>query len=88
MLKTEVVHARVPPALKQSAEIILRRLGLSTADAFNMLLHQVVMHKGMPFEVRIPNKATKQALKDMKSGKNMKTRKSVKDLMKEIRSSD
>lgn len=88
MLKTEVVHARIDPTLKRSAESILRRLGLSTTDAFTMLLHQVVMHKGMPFEIRIPNKTTKQVLRDLKIGKNLKRKSSVKDIMKEIRATD
>lgn len=85
MAKTEVIHARVTPTLKRSAESVLRRLGLSTTEAFTLLLRQVVLNQGLPFEVRIPNKTTRQALRGLKARRNLKSHASVKDLMKEIR---
>ncbi len=68
-MKTKVVNARVEPALKASAEKIFRTLGMNTTDAISIFLSQVVLNKGLPFDVRIPNKATRKAIKEVKEGK-------------------
>lgn len=54
MPKTDYVTARVEPQLKQDAEMILRQLGMSTTGAITIFLQQVVLHEGLPFEVRVP----------------------------------
>ena len=41
MAKTETLHVRVDPITKQYAEKLLGTLGLSTAEAINIFLHQV-----------------------------------------------
>lgn len=56
--KTQIVQARVTPKLKRDAEHILGKIGISTTDAFRMFLRQVVLHEGLPFEAKIPNKVT------------------------------
>ena len=43
--------ARVPSARLKKAEIILDRLGMNPGDAFNMMLAQIELRKGLPFEV-------------------------------------
>lgn len=48
---TAVVRTRVPVRRLQRAEKILRRLGLTPADAVNMLLAQIEIRQGLPFEV-------------------------------------
>ena len=68
-MKTEIINARVEPALKACSEKIFRALGMNTTDAISIFLSQVVLNKGLPFDVRIPNKATRQAIKEVKVGK-------------------
>ena len=84
MAKTAMIMARTEPDLKADAEKILRRLGLSTTDAINLFLAQVRLHKGLPFEVRIPNKTTLKAIKDAEEGKNLTTYESLDDFFKEM----
>lgn len=84
MLKTEVIHARVPPDLKASVETVLKKIGLSTTDAISLFFHQIVLNKGIPFDVRIPNKETQKAIKESQAGKNLKTYASVTALRKDI----
>jgi DNA-damage-inducible protein J len=45
---------RIEPALKENAEEILSQLGMTPNEAINIFLKQVVLHKGLPFDVRIP----------------------------------
>lgn len=60
MAKTGYVTARVEIDLKNRAEAVLHGLGVSTTHAITMFLHQVVLRRGLPFEVRVPNDAARQ----------------------------
>ena len=62
--KTGYINARVTPALKKEAEVVLATLGVSTTDAITMFLSQVVLQKGLPFPVRIPNAETIAAINE------------------------
>ena len=68
-MKTEIINARIEPAIKASAEKIFRSLGMKTTDAISIFLSQVILKKGLPFDVRLPNKATRRAIKEVKAGK-------------------
>ena len=52
------------PRLKDSAESVFERIGLSSSDAIRIFFTQVVLHKGLPFDVSIPNKNTVETLKE------------------------
>jgi DNA-damage-inducible protein J len=68
-IKEAVVKARIEPSLKRETEMILESLGISTTEAIRMFLTQVPLHKGLPFEVRIPNAETHAAIDELESGK-------------------
>ena len=72
MAKTAYINARVENELKRNAEKVLRRVGVKTSDAVGMFLQQVVLHKGLPFEVRIPNKESRRAIQEFRTGKKRK----------------
>ena len=87
MAKTDTLHIRIEPSVKQKAEETLNELGLSIADAINVFLRQVILNEGIPFEIRKPkfNKETIQAIEDAKNGKNLsKTFDSVDEMFKEL----
>ena len=48
---TSLFRARVPAGRLRKAEEILARLGMKPGDAFNMLLAQIELREGLPFEV-------------------------------------
>ncbi|MDR1559026.1 MAG: type II toxin-antitoxin system RelB/DinJ family antitoxin [Clostridiales bacterium] len=54
MTKNETLHIRVNDTVKLSAERTLDRLGLSISEAVNMLLHQITLVGGLPFDVKVP----------------------------------
>ena len=54
MPKSSSVFTRVEPELKEQAEQVLSQLGIPMANAINLYLRQIVMHKGIPFEVKLP----------------------------------
>ena len=55
MANTSVVYARVNTPLKERAEGILAQLGITPSSAIQMLYSQIVLHNGIPFDVRIPS---------------------------------
>lgn len=67
MAKTDTLHIRIEPSIKQRAEKILNDLGLSITDAINVFLNQVILHDVIPFEIRKSrfNKETIEAIEFM-----------------------
>ena len=71
MAKTETVRARMEPELKKEAESVLKELGLSTTEAIRLFYRQVALRKGLPFDVKIPNAETREAMRLAREGENL-----------------
>ncbi len=56
MAKDANVFARVDASLKEQAESILSQLGMPMSSAINIFLNQIVLRRGLPFEVTLPGK--------------------------------
>ncbi len=79
MHKVATINTRIEPKLKSQAETIFRKVGLTSAEAVRLFYMQVCLHKGLPFEVKIPNEETVKAMQDADKRKTRKA-KSVDDL--------
>ena len=55
MAKTANLYARIEPDVKEQAESILTALGIPASNAINMFYKQIILHRGLPFEVKIPS---------------------------------
>ena len=71
MTKSEMIRARVEPELKQEAETVFSKLGLSTTQAITLFYRQVTLQQGLPFAVRIPNAETREALQQAHDGEDL-----------------
>ncbi len=76
-MKTAAVHSRIQPDIKQKAEDILQRLGVSPTEAIRMFYTQIALRNGLPFDVSIPNDVTVKALEDSRKGRNLERFESV-----------
>jgi DNA-damage-inducible protein J len=83
MSAVEVVRARIEPGLKKEATAVLSSMGLSVSDAIRLLLTRVATEKALPFEIRIPNAETREAIQEIRDGK-VKGFDSVADLMADL----
>lgn len=54
MAKTTNLYVRLEPGLKEQAESVLGQLGIPISNAVNIFLKQVVMQRGIPFDVKLP----------------------------------
>ena len=52
--RTYNVYTRVDPETKAQAEAILDQLGIPMSNAIGMFLKQIVMHRGIPFDMKLP----------------------------------
>ena len=55
MANTSAVYARIDTNLKENAEGILSQLGISPSGAIQMLYSQIVLTKGIPFDLHLPS---------------------------------
>lgn len=53
-IKSANLYARIEPEVKEQAEKILSALGIPASSAINMFYKQVILHKGLPFDVKLP----------------------------------
>lgn len=54
MAKTANLYARIEPELKEQAESILAALGIPASNAITMFYKQIILQRGLPFEVKLP----------------------------------
>ena len=71
-VKTTTARARIRPDIKDEAENILHGLGLSVSTAFDLFYRQIIMHRGLPFDLRIPRETTLRAIADARKGRGEK----------------
>ena len=70
-MKTAIINARVQPELKSDVELILSQLGITTTQAITMFFEQIRMNRGIPFQLKIPNDETAQAMMDARFNKDL-----------------
>ena len=66
-LKTTNVRSRVEPEIKESATEVLAQCGLTLSDGIRLFLRQVIVEKGLPFDVKVPNEATQAAMAEARA---------------------
>lgn len=81
MSKTLMINMRIEPQLKQSVEEVLAKLGLTTTDAVRLFLNQVILHRGLPFDVKVPNVTTRKAMREARSKKGGKIHRDFADYL-------
>ncbi len=57
MAKSANLYVRIEPEVKEQAEKILSTLGIPASNAINMFYKQIILQKGLPFEVKIPERS-------------------------------
>ena len=66
------VRARIDNATKERATAALGAMGLSISDAIRLLMLRIADERRLPFEVKVPNAATREAMAELAAGKGTK----------------
>ena len=81
--KTATARALLDPVIKRQAEEILRGLGLSVSQSYELFYRQVIAQRGLPFELHIPNEKTLKAIENSRMGRG-KTLSSTDELFEDL----
>ena len=54
MARTSNIFVRIDPEIKAQAEQVLAQLGIPKSNAIGLFLRQVVMQRGIPFDMTLP----------------------------------
>ena len=71
MNKTSTVRARIVPDLKDKAEQVFRKHGLTSTQAITLFYKQVELKNGLPFDIVIPNETKLRTFAETDAGKNL-----------------
>lgn len=80
--RTSNIYTRVDPETKLQAEAILNQLGIPMSNAIGMFLKQVVLHNGIPFEMKLPSSTPISVSSLTKEQFDMEMQKGMDDLAK------
>ena len=98
MAKSANLYARIEPDVKEKAEDILAALGIPASNAINMFYKQIILQRGLPFAVKLPemqpvdmSKLTAEQLDaeiekgyaDMQAGRTKNAKKAFADICKD-----
>ncbi len=61
-MATTMVHIRLDEEVKEKATLALAQMGLSVSDAIRVFLTRVAAEQRLPFEIRVPNSVTREAM--------------------------
>lgn len=90
MAKTSSMHIRVEPQVKKEVERILNTLGMTSAEAINIYLKQIILNSGIPFEIKTPQfsdemlESLAEAEEIEKHPENYKSYKNLAEIMEDL----
>lgn len=81
------VRARIDAVTKERATDALKSMGLSVSDAIRLLMLRIADEQCLPFDVKVPNATTREAIAELEAGKAAKFS-SVEALMADLDADD
>ncbi|HZK71733.1 MAG TPA: type II toxin-antitoxin system RelB/DinJ family antitoxin [Clostridia bacterium] len=98
MARTSNIFARVEPNVKDEAESVLKQLGIPMSNAIGMFLRQIILQRGIPFEMKLSqnkplsytsltddqfNKEIEAGLADIAEGRVISTEKVIENMRRD-----
>ena len=84
MNKSAMIRARIEEKLKEDVGKVFDKLGLSTTEAITLFYKQIKLNNGLPFDVKIPNKATRKTFVETDKKENLVKAGSADDLFAKL----
>ncbi len=83
-MKSAMIRARMDEQVKAKAEKVLVTLGLSATEAITLFYKQIVLHRGIPFPVQIPNATTRRTFRKTEKGEDLERFEKSEELFKAL----
>jgi len=87
MAANAMIRARIDEQIKDEASDVLEAIGLTTSEAFRLMMTKIARKKKLPFSLLEPNEKTIQAIREARGG-NLSSFSSVDDLMSDLHADD
>jgi DNA-damage-inducible protein J len=81
---TTTLNTRIDAKSKEEARKILDCLGLTISEAITLYFRQIILRRGIPFDVEIPNELTAKTLKNSRKGRGLHKAADVDELFREL----
>ena len=81
---TTTLNTRIDAKSTEQARKILDCLGLSMSEAISLYFRQIILRRGIPFDIEIPNELTAKTLRDSRKGRGLHKAANVDALFKEL----
>lgn len=81
MAKTANLYVRIEPDVKEQAEHILTALGIPASSAINMFYKQIILQRGIPFDLKMPTSKVLDASALTEEEMNLELEKGYKDML-------
>ncbi|MDP8243698.1 MAG: type II toxin-antitoxin system RelB/DinJ family antitoxin [Candidatus Hinthialibacter antarcticus] len=86
MSLNERISTRIDGDLKEAAIKVFQQLGITEGEAIRMFYAQVNLRQGLPFELRVPNRETIEAMEEGERNlENLQTNTSFSEIRKELK---
>ena len=98
--KSANLYARIEPDVKEKSESILAALGIPASNAINIFYKQIILQRGLPFEVKMPpakpvnintlsetefNEELEKGYADMQAGRTKNAKEAFADIRKDYK---
>ena len=80
---TTLIQAQIDDDINERASAVLATIGLTSSDAFRLMMVRIATEQKMPFEPLVPNAETIAAMKAARQG-DVVAFDSIEDLMAEL----
>jgi len=84
MSATETIQIRVDHNTKRQATQILESLRLNMSEAIKIYLQQIILNKGIPFEIKVPSRQSRKIMAEVDAGKGLHEFADADELLKEL----
>jgi DNA-damage-inducible protein J len=83
-MSTATIQIRVDEKTKTQAKSVFGALDLSMSEAVKLFLRQVILHRGIPFDIKIPNALTRKTLEKAERGEDVEQFSTVEELFEDL----
>ena len=84
---TTLIQAQIDDDINERASAVLATIGLTSSDAFRLMMVRIATEQKMPFEPLVPNAETIAAMKAARQG-DVVAFDSIEDLMADLNADD
>jgi DNA-damage-inducible protein J len=84
MVRRGYLNVRLDESLMTEVHAIFSTLGISTGDALTLIYNQVKLHRGFPFELKVPTDHTIEAMREGEQPEKLKAYKDFSAVRQEL----